>query len=448
MLDRVAGDQATREVSRSALGTVRRLSIAVARGPDAGRLIEPKAGSGASVGTAADNDLVLTDPTVSRYHLELEPGPDGITVRDLGSRNGTFAGAVRVRAGVVPRGAQLRLGDTVLVLDAAELAAPPAIAPPELPGMVFASASMHEVARRVRMLADHLTTVLVQGETGTGKELVARGVHELGARKAGPFVVVDCASLPASLLEAELFGHEKGAFTGADRARAGAFERSNGGTVFLDEIGELPLLAQASLLGVLERRRFRRVGGDREIEVDVRVVSATNRDLRLEVNRGVFRADLYYRLAGARIVLPPLRERPEDIPVLVRHFAIELTGSEELPLSEETLAALAEQHWPGNVRELRSAVERAVAFGASELAAMLDQPSSPRDSQAPPPAGAQGEEPLERYRDAKASAIATFERGYLAKLIERSGGNASEAARQAKMDRPYLLALLRRYGLR
>jgi transcriptional regulator with GAF, ATPase, and Fis domain len=314
--------------------------------------------------------------------------------------------------------------------------------------MVFASASMHEVARRVRMLADHLTTVLVQGETGTGKELVARGVHELGARKAGPFVVVDCASLPASLLEAELFGHEKGAFTGADRARAGAFERSNGGTVFLDEIGELPLLAQASLLGVLERRRFRRVGGDREIEVDVRVVSATNRDLRLEVNRGVFRADLYYRLAGARIVLPPLRERPEDIPVLVRHFALELTGSEELPLSEETLAALAEQHWPGNVRELRSAVERAVAFGASELAAMLDQPSSPRDSQAPPAAAASGEAPLERYRDAKARAVATFERGYLAKLIERSGGNASEAARQAKMDRPYLLALLRRYGLR
>ncbi len=442
----VAGEQATREVSRPTLGTVRRLSIAVARGPDAGRLIEPAAGQGASVGTAADNDLVLADPTVSRYHLELEPGQAGIAVRDLGSRNGTFAGAVRIREGIVPRGAQLRVGDTVLMVDAADAVIPAEGAPPELPGMVFASAAMHDVARRVRMLADHLTTVLVQGETGTGKELVARNLHDLGTRRSGPFVVVDCASLPASLLEAELFGHEKGAFTGAERARAGAFERSNGGTVFLDEVGELALLAQASLLGVLERRRFRRVGGDREIEIDVRVVSATNRDLRQEVNSGSFRADLYYRLAGARVVLPPLRERSEDIPILVRRFAMELTGSEDLLLSEETLAALAAQHWPGNVRELRSAVERAVAFGAAELASMLDEPTSPRDSQ-PPPAEST-HTPIERYRDAKARAIATFERTYLTTLIECSGGNASEAARNAKMDRPYLLALLRRYGLR
>ena len=455
----VAGEQATREVSRPAIGTVRRLSIAVARGPDAGRLIEPEAGKGASIGTAADNDLVLADPTVSRYHLEIDPGADGISVRDLGSRNGTFAGGIRIRDGVVPRGAQLKIGDTVLVLDAADAgpsATSPAGAPGapspearELPGMVFASAAMREVAHRVRTLADHLTTVLVQGETGTGKELVARNVHELGARKSGPFVVVDCASLPASLLEAELFGHEKGAFTGAERARAGAFERADGGTVFLDEVGELPLVAQASLLGVLERRRFRRVGGDREVAVDVRVVSATNRDLRHEVNRGVFREDLYYRLAGARVVLPPLRDRPEDIPILVAHFALELTGNAELPLSQQTLDALAAQHWPGNVRELRSAVERAVAFGASELAAMLDEPRSPRDSQPPPAASAgSGTEPLERYRDAKAKAVATFERAYLAKLIERSAGNASEAARLAKMDRPYLLGLLRRYGLR
>ena len=410
----MAGDEATREVSRRSLGTVRRLSIAVARGTDAGRLIEPEAGAGASVGTAADNDLVLTDPTVSRYHLELEPGPDGISVRDLGSRNGTFAGAVRIREGIVPRGAQLKVGDTVLVLDAADAVAPAEAAAPELPGMVFASASMQDVARRVKMLADHMTTVLVQGETGTGKELVARGVHELGARKSGPFVVVDCASLPATLLEAELFGHEKGAFTGAERARAGAFERSNGGTVFLDEVGELPLVAQASLLGVLERHRFRRVGGDREIEVDVRVVSATNRDLRQEVNRGSFRADLYFRLAGARVVLPPLRERPEDIAILVRHFALELTGSEDLPLTDETLATLAVQHWPGNVRELRSAVERAVAFGAAELASMLDEPStspSMPPSTVPSTSAPAVEPPLERYRDAKASAIASFERG-------------------------------------
>ncbi|MDB4937467.1 MAG: Flagellar regulatory protein FleQ [Labilithrix sp.] len=445
----MAGDERTREVSRPALDKVHRLSIAVARGRDAGKLVEPAAGHVASVGTAADNDVVLTDDAVSRYHLELAPTADGIAVRDLGSTNGTFAGAVRVRDAVVPRGSQLRVGGTVLMLDAADAPRPEASGARELelPGMVFASEAMREVARRVRMLAAVGTSVLVHGETGAGKELVARALHELGPRAVQAFVVVDCASLAPSLLEAELFGHEKGAFTGAVRERAGAFERADGGTVFLDEVGELPPLAQASLLGVLERRRFRRVGGDREIAVDVRVVSATNRDLRSEVNRGSFRADLYFRLAGARVVVPPLRERPDDVAVLVRHFAQEMTGSDALPISDETLTALAAQHWAGNVRELRSAVERAVAFGAVELGAMLDDATeTPRTTSAP--AGTTTDAPIERYRDAKANAVAAFERTYLASVIERCGGNASEAARRAQMDRPYLLALLRRYGLR
>ena len=446
-----ASDERTREVSRPTLEKVHRLSIAVARGRDAGKLVEPEAGHVASVGTAADNDLVLADDAVSRYHLELAVAPDGIAVRDLGSTNGTFAGNVRVRDAVVPRGSQLRVGSTVLMLDAADAPRPAADAEPELPGMVFVSEAMREVARRVRMLAAVTTSVLVHGETGAGKELVARAVHELGPRKAAPFVVVDCASIAPTLLEAELFGHEKGAFTGAVRERAGAFERANGGTVFLDEVGELPPLAQASLLGVLERKRFRRVGGDREITVDVRVVSATNRDLRSEVNRGSFRADLYFRLAGARVVVPPLRERPEDVAVLVRHFALEMTGSEALPIAPDILAMLTEQHWAGNVRELRSAVERVVAFGASELGAMLDDAAPPGASSVAPPAPPKAkadDAPIERYRDAKASAVAAFERSYLASIIERCEGNASEAARRAQMDRPYLLALLRRYGLR
>ena len=445
----MAGEERTREVSRTTLEKVHRLSIAVARGHDAGKLVECEAGHVASVGTAADNDVVLADDAVSRYHLELAVVPDGIAVRDLGSTNGTFAGNVRVRDAVVPRGGQLRVGDTVLLLDAADAPRPAADAEPELPGMVFASEAMREVARRVRMLAAVSTSVLVHGETGAGKELVARAVHELGPRKPKPFVVVDCASIAPTLLEAELFGHEKGAFTGALRERAGAFERADGGTVFLDEVGELPALAQASLLGVLERKRFRRVGGDKEITVDVRVVSATNRDLRSEVNRGSFRADLYFRLAGARVVVPPLRERPEDVAVLVRHFALEMTGTEVLPIAPELLAALAEQHWAGNVRELRSAVERVVAFGASDLAALLEDgaPAAPRTPSAAPKAKA-GDAPIERYRDAKAHAVAAFEQSYLATIIERCEGNASEAARRAQMDRPYLLALLRRYGLR
>ena len=438
------GDEATRAGGRLPEGRVGRLSLAVARGPDAGKLVTLAAGARASVGTALDNDLVLGDRTVSRYHLELEPTAAGISLRDLGSTNGTFAGSIRLREAVLPRGAQLRVGDSVLVVDAADADTPEVAADPDeaLPGMVYASAAMREVARRVRQIAGHAAAVLVPGETGTGKELVARAVHELSPRRAGPFVTVDAASLPPTLLEAELFGHDRGAFTGADRARAGAFERADGGTVFLDEIGELPLPAQGALLGVLERKRFRRVGGDREISVDVRVVSATNRDLRAEVNRGAFRADLYYRVAGARLVVPPLRDRPEDVAVIARRFALELTG--EGALGEDVVAALGAARWPGNVRELRSAVERAVAFGAHDLAALLDDPA-PRAPRGAAPA-ADGE--IERYRDAKARAVTVFEERYVRELLAAAGDNASEAARRAQMDRPYLLALLRRHGLR
>jgi DNA-binding NtrC family response regulator len=435
------GDEATRALgSRLPLGPVGRLSIAVARGKDAGLHAKPPAGARASVGTAADADVILTDATVSRYHVELAPTDGGILVRDLGSTNGTFAGNVRVREALVPRGAMLRLGDTTLVVDAAtaEGATDAALetTEPTLPGVVYASAAMREVARRVGQIAPHATAVLVEGETGAGKELVARAVHALSPRRAGPFVTVDAAALPPTLLEAELFGHERGAFTGADRARAGAFERAAGGTVFLDELGELSLGAQAALLGVLERKRLRRVGGDRELAVDVRVVSATNRDLRAEVNRGAFRADLYYRVAGARVVVPPLRDRPEDVPVLARHFAAELGAGGAL--GEDVVAALASARWPGNVRELRSAVERAVAFGPGDLAALFDD--------APQAAASGGA--IERYRDAKARAVAEFEERYVRALMSATGGNASEAARRAQMDRPYLLELLRKHGLR
>ena len=427
--------------SRRGLEPVTRLSVAVARGPDAGAFVEPEPGDSASIGTATDNDLKLQDPTVSRYHLEISPTREGIRVVDLGSTNGTFLGAVRLTSATVPRGTQLRVGDTVLILDAAsgEAGARPSVE--ALPGMVIASDAMREVARRVRAVAALTAPVLVQGETGTGKELVTRAIHDLGPSRAGPFIVVDCGALPAALLEAELFGHEKGAFTGAERARAGAFERADGGTLFLDEVGELPLIAQAALLGVLERRRFRRVGGDREHSVTVRVLSATHRDLRQEVNRGGFRADLYYRLAGARIVVPPLRERPGEIPLLARHFAREVTGVEG-SLDDSVLDAFALQSWPGNVRELCRAVEQVIAFGPSELAALSDV----RPSAAPPSPLAFA--PLERSRDAKAAAIAEFDRAYLTRLLSESANNVSEAARRGRMDRPYLIELLKRYGLK
>ncbi len=413
------------------------LSVTATRGPDAGKHHRAAPRERVSVGTAEDNDFVLGDATVSRYHLELEPTETGVRVKDLGSSNGTYLGRSRLFEAEIPKDSQLRLGDTFVVVSSAEETL--TVDAPEIPGLVTESPRMHEVLRQVLRLASFPGSVLVLGETGTGKELIARALHEQGPRKKGPFVVVDCGALPHHLVESELFGHERGAFTGAVARHQGAFERAHGGTVFLDEIGELPTSAQAALLGALERKRVRRVGGDREIELDVKVVSATHRDLRAEVNRAAFRADLYFRIAAARVVLPPLRERPEDIPVLVRHFTFETAG-EDANLPPELVEAWQRQHWAGNVRELRNAVERALSG---------DHDPSELGATAPPNAisGSQ-DAPVERYRDARARVVAEFERAYVTSLIARAEGNASEAARLAKMDRPYLLTLLKKYDLR
>jgi DNA-binding NtrC family response regulator len=252
-------------------------------------------------------------------------------------------------------------------------------------------------------------------------------------------VIVDCGSMPASLIASLLFGHERGAFTGADQRRTGAFERANGGTVLLDEIGELPLDVQPALLGVLERRAFTRVGGSDSLDVDVRVLAATHRDLRAEVNNGRFRADLYYRLAVAKILIPPLRERPEDIEALVEHFVQRLTGVAELGPLATALDQLRAHPWSGNVRELRNVVEAAIVMGE------LDLGTGTHADRAQPLATSTT---VAAYRDARAAALHRFEADYLRSLIERAGGNASEAARIARMDRPYLLTLLRKHNLR
>jgi DNA-binding NtrC family response regulator len=287
------------------------------------------------------------------------------------------------------------------------------------------------------------TPVLLVGESGTGKELIARALHEKGARAKGPFVTVDCGSLSPSLVASELFGHEKGAFTGAHERHTGAFERANGGTIFLDEIGELPAALQPTLLGALERRRFRRVGGRDEVEVDVRVVSATNRDLRAEVNAGQFRLDLYYRIAVVVLRVPPLRERREDVPVLVEHFLREAgeDGRLEEIVTAETMDALCAHTWPGNVRELRNVVEAMRVMG-----------EAPDLGGAPSGAGA-SDVVVERalglaYKDARDAVLEDFERRYLARLLDRAEGNVSRAARDARMDRTYLIKLLAKHGLK
>jgi DNA-binding NtrC family response regulator len=287
---------------------------------------------------------------------------------------------------------------------------------------------MRVVFSRLARIAGRDSTLLLEGESGTGKELAAEAVHEASSRSAGPFVVVDCGSIPRALLEAELFGHERGAYTGANRARLGAFVHADGGTIFLDEVGELDIELQPRLLGVLERREVKPIGGSQPIPVNVRIIAATNRDLRREVNRGAFREDLYYRLAVASVRLPALRERSEDIPALVRSF-LEQQGV-NTPPDESMLQRLIRRSWPGNVRELRNAVEQIVAFGIEEVS--LDEaPERPAAIDVP-------------FKIAKARLVEGFERDYLVSVLAQFKGNITAA----ELDLVHFLRLLDRHGLR
>jgi DNA-binding NtrC family response regulator len=424
-----AGDSAGRG-PRSDLG----VRAEVIDGPD--RALVRESIGAVVVGTSSENEMVLTDPTVSRYHVELRC-EDGVLVRDLGSRNGTFVNGVRIQTAVVPYGACLRLGASIVrLMPAGE--SKPAPAPPmlEIPGVVAWSPPMQEVARSVNRAAQSNVSVLLQGETGTGKGIIARAIHDASARASRPFVVVDSGALPATLIASQLFGHERGAFTGADRRQEGAFELAQGGTIFLDEIGELPLSIQPALLGVLERRSFRRLGSKDDTRVDVRVISSTHRDLRAEANQGTFRGDLYFRLAATRICIPPLRERRDDIEPLVALFARAVTGIPGLAFSQITMESLNSHRWPGNVRELRNVVEGALALGSMSLNGGQAQPALLRSPGVVP------------YRQARAEVISAFERSYLGRLLELTEGNVAAGARAAHMDRPYLRTLLMKHGLR
>jgi DNA-binding NtrC family response regulator len=404
-------------------------------GPDRGLVRE--ASEPLVVGTSTENQLVLTDPTISRYHVELL-SDDGIQVRDLGSRNGTFINGVRVRTAVVPIGAHLRVGGSVIRLMAPSATALSvgSPAPFELPGVVAWSAAMQSVARSAVRSARTSVSVLLEGETGVGKGSIARAIHDASPRARSPFVVIDCGALPPTLIASQLFGHERGAFTGAERRHVGTFEQAQGGTVFLDEIGELPLAVQPALLGVLERRAFRRLGSKEEMRLDVRVISSTHRDLRAEVNNGTFRADLYFRLAAARIFIPPLRERREDVEGLVEAFARAATGTPGMTFPPETMDVLYRHRWSGNVRELRNVVEGALAIGSLSLDG---GPSHSAHLRSPG---------IVRYQQARAEVIDAFEQRYLGRLLELAEGNVAAAARAARMDRPYLRTLLQKHGLR
>jgi transcriptional regulator with PAS, ATPase and Fis domain len=431
---------------------LRRLRLIVKSGPEAGldSLYDHEV---VRIGKEQGNHLLLSDTTVSRNHAEVVRTRHGILLRDLGSTNGTFVGPVRIKEVYLGDGRVFQVGQTEVefrVMDEVVDIVPAAAT--RFEGLVGQSVTLREVFSVLDRVGRTDLTVLVTGETGTGKELVSRAIHLRSKRSKGPFVVFDCAAVAKNLVESELFGHIKGAFTGAVQDRAGVFEQAHRGTVFIDELGELPLELQPALLRVLEQREVRRVG-DRVVRpIDVRVVAATNRDLKAMVAAGTFREDLYYRLAVVEVNLPPLRDRREDFPLLIEHallnapFPHEITG-----VAPEVEQVFAAYHWPGNIRELRNVILRAIPFSEGyriTLDALPEAMKSRRDVETDVEsadiAAPSGELSL---KEAKDVLVEAFEKRYLEDLLERCGGNVSQAARQAGVDRKTITRLLKRHNI-
>ena len=399
-----------------------------------------------TVGTSDGVDLQLTDPTVSRFHAEFEATEKGLALRDLGSTNGTRVAGITVREVVLNKDAEIRFGQTKVRLRlGGRHSMVPTSSQTQFGRLIGSSAAMRRVYKLLERAAPTTASVLLTGESGTGKELAARAVHDASERSDGPFEIIDCGGLPPTLIESELFGHDKGAFTNATSDHAGAFERAHGGTVFLDELGELPLDLQPKLLRALGENEIRRIGAREVKSIDVRVVAATNRDLRRQVNSGAFRSDLYYRLAVIQVHLPPLRERLDDLSILVHSLLERIV--EERPVEvhiepdQALLDALAKHHWPGNVRELRNYLEHLV---------ILRVPPDLPDRQVAVAGGGQGYDDLRDLplRSAKQQVLERFERSYLGKLLDDTAGNVAEAARRAGVDRGTLFRTIRRYGIK
>jgi len=412
--------------------------LEVVTGPDKGLTLEI-VGTSARIGTALDNDLVLTDATVSRRHCEVVPTSNGVHIRDEGSTNGVVIGAFVVRDATFVGPMQIELGDTkIAITPLSETVDKEQLDIDRFGDLLGKSPRMQEVFADLERIAPTELSLLVEGETGTGKELVAESVHRASLRADGPFITFDCSSVAPTLAESELFGHERGAFTGAVSTRIGVFEQANGGTIFLDELGELPKDLQPKLLRVLEKREVRRIGGTKLIPIDVRLISATNRNLRAEVQRGNFREDLYFRVAGAWTQVPPLRERMGDLELLVQSF---LASAHPPRTLDEVPAHIWEMfrsyRWPGNVRELRNAVQR-----------MLVTPDRVLEQDA-----AQGHFPIAApaevvpLRTARREAADTFERDYLKGLLARADGNITRAAAMAEVSRQIIHGLISKHGL-
>jgi transcriptional regulator with GAF, ATPase, and Fis domain len=406
---------------------VQGFAVVVLDGPDRGARVAAQSAE-LSIGSADGNDLKLTDPAVSRHHCTLRADERGLAIVDLGSRNGTFVGEVEVVQAFVGAGTHVRVGRSTIRIDVLDHELEQPVARGDRYGpLLGASPAMRRLYPLLEQCAASSATVLIVGETGTGKELIAEAIHARSMRREAPFVVVDCSALSHDLAESELFGHERGAFTGADLQRIGAFESADGGTLFLDEIGELPLTLQPLLLRALEARTIRRVGSNEQRPIDVRVMAASHRDLRVLVNDRRFRADLFYRLNVLRVAVPPLRERTGDIELIAAELWRMFRPT--VPPPPALLAHFAAQSWPGNVRELRNAVERAALMGWR-----------------PEPNATGPGEPL-TYQQATERAVWDWERRWVERLLASHGGNLSRAARATKMGRSHLRELARRHGV-
>jgi DNA-binding NtrC family response regulator len=425
---------------------VRSAQLRVVDGPDRGLEIElPPVG--VVIGTERSCDIVLTDAFVSRRHCSISPTAQGFAVTDLGSKNGTVIDGVAVQKVVAPPGVAIRVGKTLVqLMPADEVLDIPPSTNDHFGALYGGSQAMRSVFAVLERASKSAAPVLFLGESGTGKELMARGVHDNSPRKDGPFVVFDCGASTETLIESDLFGHTKGAFTGAASERQGAFAAAHGGTLFLDEIGDLPVGLQPKLLRMLEAGEVVPLGGRKSEKYDVRIVAATHRDVFGEVARGGFRGDLYYRLAVVEVHVPPLRARTGDLAKLIAMF-LDRAGAKELAkqVGGAALEKLERYHWPGNVRELRNVITRAVALAGPDD----DFQSLPfvlRPTVAAPEATtARADRP---FHEAKDEVIARFEREYLTDLVQRAGGNLSQAARIAGLERKFLYKVMERAGLR
>jgi DNA-binding NtrC family response regulator len=424
---------------------VQSYQLEMTRGPQVGHAWELE--DETRIGKGGDNDIVIVDATVSRNHLVISLVRDGYRVKDLGSTNGTFLDNARVVEAYIRPGMELRVGEVALKLKAVHEGV--SIEPSgesRFGALVGKSPPMRRIFALLQRVAPTDATILITGETGTGKGAAARAIHDASERAEKPLVTVDCGGISRNLIESELFGHEKGAFTGATHQRRGALEMCAGGTLFIDELDDLPLDVQPKLLRALDEREIVRVGATKPIKLDLRVVAATKKDLREEVSRGRFREDLYYRLSVVAFALPPLRERIEDIPLLAERF-LEAADSVWTSLPSSLRDRLMSHTYPGNVRELRNLLERATYLEGFEAVDPSVFPTEMRGSDSLNTEFRLMADYMKPFKEAKESLIERFEREYLRRLMSRNNSKVARAAREAKIDRKYLYMLLSKHGL-